>query len=99
MNRNTGSSAEMLAMALRDNGRATLIGETSAGALFGKDLAELKDGSVILFRTEPTVLSPLGKDYSVCGLPADVECADKREAGRDAVLQGALRFIEQHVRP
>ena len=99
MNRNTGSAAEMLAMALRDNGRATLIGETSTGALFGKDLAELKDGSVILFRTEPTVLSPLGKDYSVRGIPADVECADKREAGRDAVLQGALRFIEQHVRP
>ena len=99
MNRNTGSSAEMLAMALRDNGRATLIGETSAGALFGKDLAELKDGSVILFRTEPTVLSPSGKDYSVRGIPADVECADKREAGRDAILQAALKFIEQHVRP
>jgi len=99
MNRNTGSAAEMLAMALRDNGRATLIGETSAGALFGKDLEELKEGYVMLFRTEPTVLSPSGKDYSIRGIPADVECADKREAGRDAILQRALQFIERSVRP
>jgi carboxyl-terminal processing protease len=99
INRNTGSAAEMLAMALRDNGRAALIGEKSAGALFGKDLEELKSGSVILFRTEPTVLSPSGKDYSVRGIPADIECADKREAGRDAVLQAAMKFIEQQGRP
>ncbi len=71
MNRDTASAAEMLAMALHDNGRASLIGETSAGCLFGKDLGELKDGSVILFRTEPTVLSPSGKDYSVRGIPPE----------------------------
>jgi len=98
MNRSTGSAAEMLAMALKDNGRATLVGETSAGALFGKDLAELKEGYVILFRSEPTVLSPSGRDYAGRGIPPDIQCADKRQAGRDAVLETAKRFIDDHVR-
>ncbi|MHC4675962.1 MAG: S41 family peptidase [Planctomycetota bacterium] len=41
-NRNTGSGAEMLAMALRDNRRAMIVGERTAGALFGKDFEELE---------------------------------------------------------
>jgi carboxyl-terminal processing protease len=36
-NHSTGSAAEMLAMALRDNQRATVIGQPTAGALVGKD--------------------------------------------------------------
>ena len=89
-NKRTGSAAEMLAMALRDNSRATIVGERTAGALFGKDIAELVGGQTILFRTEPTVLSPTGRDYSLTGIPPDVEIADVRNKGRDAVLSRAL---------
>jgi C-terminal processing protease CtpA/Prc len=40
-NQRTESAAEMLVMALRENSRATIVGESTAGALFGKDTAEL----------------------------------------------------------
>jgi len=89
-NRGTGSAAEMLAMALHENGGAPLVGERTAGALFGKDVAELVGGETILFRTEPTMLSPSGRDYSLTGIPPDVEVVDTKGEDRGAVLSRAL---------
>jgi carboxyl-terminal processing protease len=92
INRNTGSGAEMLAIALQDNGRATLIGEPTAGAVFGKDIEELKNGRVIVFRCEPTVLSPKGTDYSYKGGQPDIGVVDKRVDGADDILDRAVKF-------
>ena len=91
-NRRTGSGAEILALALRENSGARLVGERTAGALFGKDLAQLVGGQTIMFRTEPTVLSPTGRDYSLTGVPPDVEVPDDRGKDRDAVLSRALEL-------
>jgi C-terminal processing protease CtpA/Prc len=77
---------------LRENGGGLLVGERTAGALFGKDLAELVGGQTIMFRTEPTVLSPTGRDYSLTGVPPDVEVPDDRGTDRDAVLSRALEL-------
>ena len=92
INKGTGSGAEILALALRENGGGLLVGERTAGALFGKDLAELVGGQTIMFRTEPTVLSPTGRDYSLTGVPPDVEVPDDRGKDRDAVLSRALEL-------
>jgi carboxyl-terminal processing protease len=91
-NRETGSAAEMLAMALRDNGRGTIIGRPTAGMLFGKDGEQLKNGQFILFQTEPLILSPTGKDYALIGFPPDIDVTDARAAGKDEILQRALQF-------
>ena len=89
-NRNTGSAAEMLAMALRDNRRATIIGEPTAGALFGKDGQQLDDGRTIVLRGEPRILSPAGKDYSTNGIPPDVTVAPAEGTGEDQALHRAI---------
>jgi C-terminal peptidase prc len=92
-NRNTASAAEMLAMALHDNHRATVIGEPTAGALFGKDGEKLSDGRMIIFRSEPTILSPTGKDYSETGLPPDIVVAESKGTTGDKILSRAIQFI------
>jgi C-terminal processing protease CtpA/Prc len=89
-NRQTGSSAEVLAMALRDNSAAAIVGEPTAGFLFGKDLQPLPDGRALLIRTAPLILSPSGKDYVPGGVTPDIPVPDDRK-GRDNMLERALR--------
>ena len=91
-NKQTASAAEMLAMALHDQSRAIIVGERTAGALFGKDIAELTGGQTIIFRTEPTVLSPIGRDYSNGGIAPDVDVSDTREDQHDEILSRALEL-------
>jgi C-terminal peptidase prc len=93
-NNNTASAAEMLAMALRDNSRAAVVGEQTAGALFGKDLVELAGGKAIFFRTEPTVLSPTGNDHSRSGIPPDLRVRDLRSKEKDDILLQALELAK-----
>ena len=97
-NKNSGSGAEILAMALRDNSKATLVGEETAGALYGKDMAELVGGKTIFFRTEPTVLSITGHDYSTTGVPPDVRVRDSRSKEKDDILFRALELAKQPVK-
>ncbi len=92
-NHNTGSGAEMLAIALHDNHRATVIGRPTAGALFGKDFEKLGDGRLIVFRSEPTVLSPTGKDYSEIGLSPDILVSESEGSGQDKILGRAIQLI------
>ena len=91
-NNHTGSAAEMLVIALHDNHRATVIGQPTAGALFGKDVEKLENGQVIIFRSPPTVLSPNGNDYSVTGFPPDIVVPDSRDSGKDEILQRSIQF-------
>ncbi len=90
VNRNTGSSAEVLAMALRDNDAAVIVGEPTAGFLFGKDLEPLEDGRALFIRIAPRILSPAGKDYAPGGVTPDIAVPDDRK-GRDNILDRALR--------
>jgi carboxyl-terminal processing protease len=90
VNRNTGSSAEILAMALRDNRAATIVGEPTAGMLFGKHWEPLEDGRALMIRIAPRILSPVGKDYTAGGVTPDIAAPDDRK-GRDNILDRALR--------
>ncbi len=90
VNRNTGSSAEILAMALRDNGAAVIVGEPTAGMLFGKDLEPLEDGRALMIRIAPRILSPVGKDHTAGGVTPDIAAPDDRK-GHDNILDQALR--------
>jgi carboxyl-terminal processing protease len=94
-NQNTASAAEMLAIALHDNQRATVIGQPTAGILFGKDFEKLSDGRMIVFRSEPTILSPTGKDYSEDGLPPDILVDESMATGEDKILAGAVRLLNR----
>lgn len=88
VNRNTGSAAEMLAMALRDNGRGTLIGQRTGGVLYGKDGVDLPGGRMVLFRCEPTILSPSEANYTDRGIPPH-KMIDANQSATDVMLQKA----------
>jgi carboxyl-terminal processing protease len=90
-NRSTASAAEMLAMALRDNHRARIVGEDTFGALFGKEFHTLASGQMIFFRAELTIFSPEGEDYSLTGIPPDVAVQERFDGGRDAIYTAALQ--------
>jgi carboxyl-terminal processing protease len=72
VNEGSASSAEILAAALRDNGRAKLVGETTLGT--GTVLAEhtLSDGSAILLAVAEW-LTPNGDFVRGSGIEPDVE--------------------------
>ncbi len=97
VNKNSYSGAEMLAMALHDNDRATLVGEATAGALFGKDMVELGNGQAIIFRTEPIVLSPRGNDYSKAGVQPDIVVRDAAGPYGDPILRAAIEFSRTKI--
>jgi carboxyl-terminal processing protease len=95
-NHDTASAAEMLAIALHDNQRATVIGQPTAGYLFGKDFEKLNDGRMIVFRSEPTVLSPTGKDYSETGLAPDVLVEESKGGDDDRTLSRAIQVAHSN---
>ena len=109
-NGGTASSAEIVAGALRDNGRAEVVGETTFGT--GTVLAErtLSDGSAILLGIAEW-LTPNGDFIRESGIKPDVEAklaegqeplvpGEEREmtreeiVGADAQLARALEAIE-----
>jgi carboxyl-terminal processing protease len=110
VNGGTASSAEILAGALRDNDRATVIGETTFGT--GTVLSEfdLRDGSAILLGVaewltpdgdfirdtgiEPDVKVPLASGTEPL-TPSDVHDLSKQEIlGRDAQLSRAFEILQ-----
>ena len=62
----------------------------------GKDdgLTSLKvrspDGRMVIFRCEPTVLSPQGHDYAARGIPPDITVDSQVTGERDPVLDAAI---------
>lgn len=80
VNKGSASSAEIVAGALRDNDRATIVGETTFGT--GTVLSEydLSDGSAILLGTAEW-LTPKGDFIRGAGITPDVEA--KLEEGQE----------------
>lgn len=89
----TASAAEIMAVALQDNGRATLVG--GSAKTFGKgriqNVQQLADGSGVAV-TKAKYLSPTGRDIHGVGLTPDVVnvagCAPASPA--EACLAGVL---------
>lgn len=94
-NRSTASAAEMLAMGLRDNQAARIVGEDTFGALFGKEFHQLACGHILFFRAELTILSPQGEDYSLTGIPPDLAVEDRNSGAEDAIYAAALQQARQ----
>ena len=84
-NGGTASSAEIVAGALRDNGRSEVVGETTFGT--GTVLAErtLSDGSAILLGIAEW-LTPNGDFIRESGIEPDVEA--KLEEGQEPLIPG-----------
>jgi len=91
----TASSAEVLAAALHDNARATLIGEQTFGKGTVQRLVELLDGSALRL-TVSRLYTPAGEPIQGNGIVPDLTVGEAREDParepplRESDLPGAL---------
>lgn len=80
LNRGSASASEILAGALQDNGRATLIGAPSYGKASVQTIQNIKsDGSEAFKLTIAHYLTPSGKDINAKGIEPDILAGEEPE--------------------
>jgi carboxyl-terminal processing protease len=97
--RGSASGAEVLAAAVRDNGRAVLIGGTTFGKGSVNHLRELSDGGA-LYITIARWLTPNGEQIEAIGLAPDIEVVltdEDIELGRDVQLFEAIDYLREAI--
>jgi carboxyl-terminal processing protease len=92
VDRYSASSAEIVAAALQDNQRATLVGERT----FGKGLVQTidpLDNGAALELTIARYTTPSGRDISGVGIKPAIHAVDNPATARDEALETALRVL------
>ena len=91
VNENSASAAEIVAGAIQDRGRGTVVGCTRT---FGKgvfqEVVELSNGGALDI-TVGEYFTPDGRNLAGNGIPPDVRACDDEDTPRDEVLRSALR--------
>lgn len=92
VNENTASASEILSSALRENGRATLIGKKTFGKGLVQEIVKLPDDSA-LHVTTAAYLTPSGKNIDKIGLIPDeiILDADKQLRRAKEILTGSKK--------
>lgn len=99
VNGGTGSGAELIAAALRENDVATLIGTQTAGRLAGGQLFPLDDGSTLTVAVQE-FRSGRGQEIEHHGIAPDqvIELDPAALAqGKDSQLDAALTYLRSKV--
>lgn len=94
INSGSASASEILAGALQDYKRATLIGETSFGKGSVQELINLPGNSALRV-TIAEWLTPLDRAINKIGIEPDVKVADEKTDGKDPVLEKALELANK----
>lgn len=96
VNGGSASASEIVAGALQDDKRATIIGTKTFGKGSVQSLEPLPDGSQLKL-TIARWFTPLGRTIDGTGITPDIVVADPTEAGdeRDAQLQRALKLLTE----
>jgi carboxyl-terminal processing protease len=95
----SASGSEVLACALRDNGRATLVGEQTFGKGSVNHLRELSDNGA-LYVTIARWECPSGEQIEAVGIEPDVEVVfteDDIQADRDVQLFAAIDYMRDNL--
>jgi carboxyl-terminal processing protease len=95
VNEGTASASEIVAGALQDQERATLIGTTTYGKGSVQEVVRLRDASALKLTTA-AYLTPEGRDINGRGIAPDVEVSDIAEQKDRAVeiLKGIIISID-----
>ncbi|HFC11813.1 MAG TPA: S41 family peptidase [Anaerolineae bacterium] len=96
VNQGTASSSEIVAGALQDNQRATLIGEQTYGKGSVQLVYDLSDGSSVHV-TWARWLTPQRREIDRNGLAPDIvvtQSAESTNIGRDDILERAIIFLQ-----
>ncbi|MGD9571933.1 MAG: S41 family peptidase [Thermoleophilia bacterium] len=89
VDRNSASASEIVAGALRDADRGTLVGERTFGKALVQSTVPLRDGGALKLTTA-RYLTPSGFDLAKRGLPPDVKIVDDPETQTDEALRRAV---------
>ncbi len=89
VDRNSASASEIVAGALRDADRGTLVGERTFGKALVQSTVPLRDGGALKLTTA-RYLTPSGFDLAKRGLPPDVKIVDDPQTTPDEALDRAL---------
>ncbi|HEV7133009.1 MAG TPA: S41 family peptidase [Gaiellaceae bacterium] len=92
VDRATASSAEIVAAALRDNQRATLVGERTFGKALVQSVDPLDNGAALEL-TIARYYTPSGQDISRVGVVPQIHAVDDPATPRDEALDVALRVL------
>jgi carboxyl-terminal processing protease len=88
----SASSAEIVAAALRDNGRAEIVGERTFGKALVQSVEPLPDGGALKLTTAHYV-TPAGVDIANRGIEPDVRVRDRPGSPVDEALAAAIRTL------
>lgn len=92
----SASASELVAGAIKYNGRAKLVGETSFGKGTVQVLYELSDGSGIKF-TNAKYYLPNGESIDATGIEPDIEVTLTPEDTEDLQLESAVEEIKKLI--
>lgn len=92
VDRNSASSSEIVAGALRDADRAELVGERTFGKALVQSTRLLRDGGALKLTTA-RYLTPSGYDLAERGLPPDVAVVDDPATDPDEALDRAVEVL------
>jgi carboxyl-terminal processing protease len=95
----SASAAELLAAALQEHGRATVVGQKTMGAVEAAIMIDLSDGSGLSV-TVRRLASAQGRRLEGAGVAPDVAVdlpVIELDQGRDSQLQVALQLARQRL--
>jgi carboxyl-terminal processing protease len=93
----SASAAEICAGALRDDGRATIVGEKTFGKGVFQQVEPLRNGGLLKL-TIGSYYLPKGENLAGDGINPQVRAHDDPKTGRDEALPVALRALQAKLR-
>ncbi len=93
VNENSASATEILTGALKDNGRAKIVGMTTFGKGVIQEVLTMTDGSALKLTTEE-YYTPNRNKINKVGISPDVEVQNSDETGKDLQLEKALELLK-----
>jgi carboxyl-terminal processing protease len=96
VDRFSASSAEIVAAALRDHHRATLVGERTFGKALVQSIDPLHNGAALEL-TIARYFTPSGSDISNVGVAPQIHAVDEERTPEDEALAAALRVLARPV--
>ena len=94
VDRYSASSAEIVAAALRDHKRATIVGERTYGKAVVQTLDPLGNGAALEL-TVARYFTPSGQDISGVGVAPQIHAVDNPYTVKDEALAAALRVLAE----